>query len=91
VKLLRPFRERVLLTAFIAAGPDSTAGDQIKQYLEKWQGVQTVLNGNDLIEMGVPRGPEIGRLLEDLLAARLDGKITTEAEERAFIESLAAA
>jgi hypothetical protein len=46
------------------------------------------LNGNDLIAMGVPKGPEIGRLLEALLVARLDGEIATEAEERDYISAL---
>jgi hypothetical protein len=40
--------------------------------------------------MGVPQGPEIGRLLKRLLDACLDGEITTEAEERALLESLKA-
>jgi hypothetical protein len=38
--------------------------------------------------MGVPKGPEIGRLLETLLVARLDGEITSEAEERDYINAL---
>jgi tRNA nucleotidyltransferase (CCA-adding enzyme) len=88
VKVFRPYRERVLLSALIAVGPESTAGEQIVHYLEKWQHVQSALNGNDLIAMGVPKGPEIGRLLEELLAARLDGKIVTEEDERALVEIL---
>jgi tRNA nucleotidyltransferase (CCA-adding enzyme) len=88
VKVFRPYRERVLLSALIAVGPESTAGEQIVHYLEKWQHVQSALNGNDLIAMGVPKGPEIGRLLEALLVARLDGEIATEAEERDYISAL---
>jgi tRNA nucleotidyltransferase (CCA-adding enzyme) len=88
VKVLRPCRERALLTALIAVGPESTAGEQITRYLKEWQHVQSALNGNDLITMGIPKGPKIGRLLEELLAARLDGKITTEAEERGLVDSL---
>jgi tRNA nucleotidyltransferase (CCA-adding enzyme) len=88
VKVLRPYRERVLLAALTVVGLDSTAGAQIMQYLEKWQHVQTALDGNDLMAMGVPKGPEIGRLLETLLVARLDGEITSEAEERDYINAL---
>lgn len=87
-RVLRPYRERVLLSALIVIGLDSTAGEQIIQYLREWQHVQTILNGNDLIAMGVPKGPEIGRLLESLLVARLDGEIATEAEERSYIYAL---
>lgn len=87
-KVLRPYRERVLLAALTAVGPEANAGEQIVQYLDKWQHVQTALDGNDLMAMGVPEGPEIGRLLEALLVARLDGEITTEAEERDYINEL---
>jgi tRNA nucleotidyltransferase (CCA-adding enzyme) len=76
------------LAALTVVGLDSTAGAQIMQYLEKWQHVQTALDGNDLMAMGVPKGPEIGRLLEVLLVARLDGEITSEAEERDYINAL---
>lgn len=86
--VLRPYKERVLLAALIVVGPETFAGQQIVQYLEKWQHIQTIMDGNDLLALGVPRGPEIGRLLDQLLTARLDGEITTEAEERAFIEAL---
>lgn len=85
VKVLRPYRERVLLSALTVVGLESTAGEQIIQYLREWQHVQSVLNGNDLIAMGVPKGPEIGRLLEELLSARLDGRISTEQEERVLV------
>lgn len=85
-EVLQPHRERVLLAALIVVGPDSVPGELVEQYLEKWQHVQPSLNGNDLMAMGIPQGPEIGRLLAQLLAARLDGEVTTEEEERIFIE-----
>ncbi len=87
-RVFRQYRKRVLLSALTVVGLDSTTGEQIVQYLKEWQHVQTFLNGNDLIAMGVPKGPEIGRLLEELLAARLDGELVTEAEERNFISAL---
>ncbi len=86
VVTLRPYRERVLLSALFAIGLETPTGQQIKQYLEEWKHIQPALDGNDLLAMGVPQGPEIGQLLERLLAARLDGEITTEAEERALID-----
>ncbi|MFZ0543998.1 MAG: CBS domain-containing protein [Candidatus Promineifilaceae bacterium] len=86
-QLLQPYRERVLLTALIAVGPDSVPGKQIGEYLEKWQHIRLSLDGNDLLAMGVPRGPEIGRLLAELLAARLDGEISAD-DEQAFVKKL---
>jgi tRNA nucleotidyltransferase (CCA-adding enzyme) len=88
VGVLRPFKERVLLAALMIVGSETVAGQQILQYLEKWQHVQTVIDGNDLLAMGVPKGPEIGRLLAQLLTARLDGEIVTEIEERSLVQKL---
>ena len=39
------------------------------------------LNGNDLIAMGVPRGKQVGALLQRLLDAVLDGKLANEREK----------
>jgi len=44
------------------------------------------LNGNDLLALGVPAGPRVGQLLQELRDARLDGRITSEAEERAWVQ-----
>jgi tRNA nucleotidyltransferase (CCA-adding enzyme) len=88
VGVLRPYKERVLLAALMILGPETAPGKQVLQYLEKWQHVQTALDGNDLLAMGVPQGPEIGRLLAQLLTARLDGEIVTEIEERSLVQKL---
>lgn len=39
------------------------------------------LNGNDLIAMGVPRGKQVGALLQRLLDAVLDGELANEHEK----------
>ena len=46
------------------------------------------INGDDLIEAGVPQGPEIGRRLRAVLERRLDGELAEgrEAELRAALE-----
>ncbi len=36
--------------------------------------------------MGLKPGPQYKTILEGLLDARIDGMITTEAEERAFVQ-----
>ncbi len=38
------------------------------------------INGNDLINMGIPRGSEIGRILSSLLEMVLDGEIENDRE-----------
>jgi tRNA nucleotidyltransferase (CCA-adding enzyme) len=47
---------------------------------------KTVLTGRDLQTMGLNPGPQYKTILEGLLDARIDGMITTEAEERAFVQ-----
>ncbi len=44
-----------------------------------------LLSGRDLLAMGVPSGPQIGRLLDALREAQAAGEIATAAEARAFI------
>jgi tRNA nucleotidyltransferase (CCA-adding enzyme) len=85
VRILRPYRARVLLVARIILGPESPTGLMIDQYQMEWRSVRTILKGRDLISMGMSPGPEIGRLLDQLLSARLDGEISGQAEERAFV------
>ncbi len=46
-----------------------------------------VLNGDDLAELGVPRGPEMGRLLKWLLEENRAGRLTERPEAEAAIRS----
>lgn len=48
---------------------------QIWQYLTDWANVQPPLNGNDLKALGYKPGPQYRQILEELLAATLDGVI----------------
>ena len=40
--------------------------------------------GADLLGAGVPQGPEIGIMLDEVLRARMDGRVKTKEEELAF-------
>lgn len=51
----------------------------------KNRGVKPALTGRDLQAMGLKPGPQYRTILGQLLDARIDGMITTEAEERAFV------
>jgi len=46
--------------------------------------IKTALMGRDLQSMGLKPGPQYGTILGKLLDARIDGTITTEADERAL-------
>jgi tRNA nucleotidyltransferase (CCA-adding enzyme) len=46
---------------------------------------KTALTGRDLQTMGLQQGPQYKTILGKLLDARIDGMVTTEAEERVFV------
>ena len=48
--------------------------------------IKTVLTGWDLQSMGLKPGPQYKTVLGKLLDAHIDGMITTEAEERVFVQ-----
>lgn len=58
----------------------------IKLYFDKLRFVKPLLNGNDVLALGTPVGPTVGRLLERLLAAKLDGEVKEVDDERHFVE-----
>jgi tRNA nucleotidyltransferase (CCA-adding enzyme) len=84
-RVLRPHPGRVLLAALAVLGPEAPASAAIQNYWRSWRLVRPVINGNDLLAMGIKPGPEIGRLLDRLLTARLDGEVVDEAAERALL------
>jgi tRNA nucleotidyltransferase (CCA-adding enzyme) len=50
--------------------------------------MKTLLTGRDLQAMSLEPGPEYKTILGKLLDARIDGMVTTEAEERALAHRL---
>ncbi|MGE0200552.1 MAG: hypothetical protein AB7P76_06255 [Candidatus Melainabacteria bacterium] len=58
-----------------------------KTYRDQWAEAAVTLDGNDLIEMGVPEGPDVGRHLRELLDARLMNRITDRMGEVRFVQS----
>lgn len=60
--------------------------DIIKDYLTEYKSVKIYLSGQDLIDAGVPKGPEIKKALDILLKAKLDGIVKTKEDEILFIK-----
>jgi tRNA nucleotidyltransferase (CCA-adding enzyme) len=81
-ELLRNFNNTSALASVVATS-SVTARDNLKLYLEKLRYVRPVLNGDDLLRLGVPPGPGMQELLTSLLYARLDEKLKTKADEEA--------
>jgi tRNA nucleotidyltransferase (CCA-adding enzyme) len=64
---------------------------QIWQYLTYWANVQPPLNGNDLKTLGYQPGPQYRQILDDLLAATLDGVINANVASPTEIRAAAEA
>jgi tRNA nucleotidyltransferase (CCA-adding enzyme) len=69
------------ITANSLAGDSNVARQRIQLFLNKLRYVKPVLNGNDLIRMGIAPGPRIKEILQLLHEARLDGKVTSKRGE----------
>jgi tRNA nucleotidyltransferase (CCA-adding enzyme) len=85
----REFLPRVQLTARAAVG-DGRLADWLEWYWREGVGVKTAVGGNNLRQMGLKPGPHFGLILDRLLAARLDGLISDEADERQLLAELLA-
>ena len=66
--------------------------DQVQKvlsaYVTTWRKIHAEMDGNDLKALGIPRGPIYRRLLRALRAARLDGSVTSRADEEALVKRL---
>ncbi len=65
-----------------------SVGRRLDRYLNELRHVSTALDGRKLLAMGVPSGPMMGQILNDLRNARLDGQVGTEEEERSLVQKL---
>lgn len=70
----------------LAAVMGETKQDIIKDYLTVYKNVKILLNGNDLLKMGIEKGPNIKKYLDMLLKAKLDNIVNTKEDEINFIK-----
>jgi len=59
----------------------------ISYYITQLRFTESVLNGRDLKKAGLPPGKIYKRVLDNLLNARLDGKITSREDEVSFVKN----
>ena len=75
------------VTASAMASTNVGIRARLNEYLDSLRHVRPSLDGNDLIALGVPQGPLVGRGLEALRDARLDGQVSSSKEEAALARS----
>ena len=90
-RLLAEFSEEalVLLLAKQVSAQHGVRVSLLKRHLVAYgrnRAIKTALTGRDLQAMGLKPGPQYKTILGELLDARIDGMITTEADERVFIQ-----
>ncbi|WP_147821443.1 CBS domain-containing protein [Salidesulfovibrio onnuriiensis] len=56
----------------------------ISQYLARLRYESIDMDGNDLLEMGIPEGPVFTKILDRIMAAKLDGKVETRKDQLAM-------
>lgn len=56
-------------------------------YLEKLSQIKVLTNGEEIKELGITQGKEIGKLLDEILKKKLNGTIVTKDDEVNFIKS----
>jgi tRNA nucleotidyltransferase (CCA-adding enzyme) len=80
---LRAISQAGLVAAWLLGRPP--ARRRIEWFVGEGRGIRPVLDGDDLLAMGVPRGPRVGECLARLRDLRIDGAVRTVAAERAAV------
>ena len=87
-EVLRRYRDNPAVLWLAAARMDDPWRCQIWTYLTAGTKVKPMLDGTDLMELGVPRGKGMKGILETLRLATLDGQVTNRGSAIAFLREL---
>ncbi|NTU64699.1 MAG: CCA tRNA nucleotidyltransferase [Chloroflexi bacterium] len=88
-RALAKYHDRSLRAALTVIDPPA-AQAAIGLYLNELRTVKSALDGTRLQELGVLRGPVIGRILAEVHAALLDGMIATPQQEEEYAQQIIA-
>ena len=86
-RALREIDRGALLVGAAIAGVDSAEAETVRIYLDQLHGVAAELDGLELKRLGVSQGPLVGKILERLRIAKLDGKAPNASIERRLVKS----
>lgn len=74
--------------ALYCLNTENELGYKIKEYAILWRKIVPHIDGNSLLQMGVPPGPRYSEILASLRQAMLDGEIKSQSEELTYLQKL---
>ena len=80
---LRGCHDAAVAACAVCVRDDRIAG-RLELYRRELRDARALLNGDDLLALGVPQGPMVGAILAELVAARVDGAVGTRADAAAY-------
>lgn len=78
----------IAIYALYISERNSAVSKRLKLFASKWRHIQPTTDGNKLRQLGLKPGPAYKRILGELRAARLDGKIRNAGQESALLITL---
>ena len=81
--LLGKSEDAIRATALVSHSP--VIAQLMEDFLVELRLLFPKLDGNDMLALGVPPGPCVGRMLRELADAKLDGLVNTVEDERRFV------
>jgi tRNA nucleotidyltransferase (CCA-adding enzyme) len=89
VEMVEPYTEAaVIAVSKVTKLP--VAAERLGRYLSELRHLSPVLDGRDLMALGVPEGPVMGKILKELRNAKLDGRVRDIEDERRLTQELLA-
>lgn len=85
-KLLHSYTSQAIQANMVAVQSDIIM-QHLKLYLAKLRYIRPLLTGEDLKKLGVPPGPELGKILNELHEAKLNGEARTRKGEEKLVRS----
>jgi len=73
------------LISLIAFDLDKGGARRVIDYLGRLRLVKSELSGNDLIALGIPPGPHMRAIFQDLLMKRIRGEVASRKDEEEYV------
>lgn len=86
-RLIQPYFIESIVAGMLSC-ESAVCRSNMERYLNELRYVNTALDGADLQRLSVPSGPRMGRMLETLRDAKLDGQVNNREDEEALVQRL---